>query len=87
MVAPEPAAHLREVAFAKESGRDELEGVDEPGDRQLWRIGDQQVHMVIFSIKFLEFGAHLRRHVAAGLKKVFPNPFRYHPPPVLCHKD
>jgi hypothetical protein len=43
--------------------------------------------MVIFSIKFLEFGAHLRTHVAAGLKKVFPNPIRYHPPPVLCHKD
>src|SRR5271157_1720194 len=83
VVAPELAANLREVAFSKQARGHELEGVDEPGDRQPRGVCDQQVHMVIFSIKFLEFGAHLRTHVAAGLEKVFPNPFCYHPPPIL----
>ena len=45
------------VGLAQPPSRDALEGVHQPGDRTVRRVGDGQVHMVVLTVQLDQLGA------------------------------
>ena len=87
MGAPEFAAHFGEIALPEKPCRDEFQGIHQPRNGQLGRKLDQEVHVVVFAVKFLERAAHLGADLDEGVLQVLPNPVSYDAPPVFCDKD
>ena len=87
MVSPEFLPDLRERAFSKQPGRNELKGIDEPGDGKLGRIADEQVHVIVFPVKFLELCTHLGAYLLAGHFYVLAHAVRDCLSAVFGHKD
>jgi hypothetical protein len=80
-VSPDP------VVLLQPPRRHALERVHQPRDRDLRRVGDQQVHVVVVTIALhqprAEVGAHVREHPTEQVKMVA----RQHPTPILGDED
>jgi putative transposase len=75
------------VAGAQVAGGDALESVHQPGDGDLWRVGDQQVEVVVVAVHLdqrgAEVGAQLGEHLPHGVQVLVGQ----HPAPILGYED
>jgi hypothetical protein len=75
--APKFLPPLGQVSLAKQSRGLEFERVNQPGNRKFWRIANEQVNMVVLTIKLTQFCPHLGADVRVGRPEVFLDPVRY----------
>jgi hypothetical protein len=73
--------------LAQPPRRDALEGVHQPGDRDLRRGGDEQVDMVVLTVQLDQLGAQVGTHAGEHLAKGAQVLAGQHPTPILGHQD
>ena len=66
--------------------RDALAGVDQPGDRDLRRVGDEQVVVVVLTVQLDQLGADVGTHAGQHLAKGAQVLAGQHPTPILGHQ-
>jgi len=75
------------VALAQPAGGDALERVHQPGDRDVRRVGDEQVDVVVLAVRLdqlgAEVGAHAGEHRPEGVQVLAGQD----PAPILGHED
>ena len=75
------------VFLADEAGRDAFQTIHQPGNRDFWRVGDQQMHIIPLPVKLLQRGLEILAHGGKDRPQVFPDLLRKDQPPILRHKD
>src|SRR5690606_28475947 len=85
--APELAAHLRQIGSAHAPGAYSLEGVDEPGERDLGRVPHKQMHMIALPSCLSELALEVPADLFPRRVKHRENTLRDDCAPVLWHED
>jgi hypothetical protein len=80
------------IALAQPPRRDALEGVHQPGDRNVRRVGDEQLHVIVLPAHLdqlgAEVGTYAGEHLAQGVQMLagqYPTtPRRYLVTKTIC---
>ena len=56
MLAPELAVDLGEIPFTQEARGHQLQRIHPPRDRELRRVGDKEVDVIVLAVELLQFG-------------------------------
>jgi hypothetical protein len=73
--------------LAQPPSRDALAGVHQPGDRDVRRVGDEQVDVVVLTIQLDQLGADVGTHAGEHLAKGAQVLAGQHPTPIPGHQD
>ena len=79
------AAHP--LALAQPASRDAVEGVHQPGDRDLRQVGDEQVDVVVLTVHLDQLGAEVGTHAGEHQAKGAQVLAGQYPTPILGHED
>ena len=69
------------------SCRDALEGIDEDGECNLWRVLDQEVNVVRFEVRFNQRALEVAADLPPALSESLEDSLRNDLPPVFREKD
>lgn len=75
------------MILADEARGDALQAVDKTGNRDLRRVGTQQMHRIALPIELLQGGLKVLAYVGKNRGQVLQDFFRKDQPPIFRDKD
>jgi len=85
--APELFTDLWEVLPAKAHGRRALQPADEHGEGDLWRVGHEEVDMVVLTVEFEQFRLEVAADLRHGASQEVSDAIRDDATPIFRRKD
>ena len=87
MVTPQLLADVAGELLSEPAGRDTLEGSDQPGDRHLRRVVNEEVHVVALAVELHQFGFEVGADGPHDLFAAREDLIRERAAPVLGRED